>query len=1030
MPTKKKMTHLPEKRQEIGIIRGTWRGEEGAFRAGRVVVKVKVEPRRPDPERVVGAAKRLTEQVPEAEVVRTSPATGTIVLAVPDDTDVMALAERLGRLPEVVYAAPDRVTSVTATPSDTRYAEQWGFPKIRADLAWDHQTGQPGILIGDIDTGISITGSSLSHPDLDDAGRYVLGTDFVSDDAIPQDAHGHGTHTAGTAAAESDNTTGVAGMNWGSPVYVCRIFDANGNGSEADFEAAVEEIVDYAVAHGLKAVINLSAGWFTDNQVLRDACDYVDTHGMVLCVATGNESGALRTPAIHSADNVGVIAVGATDSSDAIATFSNVGPAVSVVAPGVGILSTFPTYDVNGDTAHDYVSWDGTSMATPHVTGLASLVWSQEPRLSSEQVRDVVCNTAVKLGPGTFDDAWGHGRVDALDAVTKAGWHLTPVQVALDFVDVPAGETQLRAIRIDVQSFHVTSFEVSVPPSAPFSMHNYSGPVTIGKSTDYDTPREVYLWVRYTGTNAGDTATGTAQVRCTTTGDVFDVTITANTIARPTAAMVLVLDQSGSMLDPSGVGSLTREQVLRFSAGIFLDYVRQGNGVAMVTFDQDGHDLLTPVRGPFGPADDPFDVPRTDAHTALGGYAANPMGSTAIGDGIAQGHALLPAAGYDKSALVVFTDGFETASRYIADVAPLIDNQVFAVGLGTAAQLNPAALNDICDDHDGYLLLTDALDSDDTFKLAKYFLQIQAGVNNEDIVVDPDGFVAPGQSVRVPFVLNEADISVDGIVLMPAQGVLDVAVETPDGHLISQANVGSFPTVEKVDRANMTYYRMTLPVRDGSTVDAQTGTWNLVLTLSKKSYKRYLAALGDKDPKEYRDALAHGVRFTALVHSFSNLRMTCTLGQGSYEPGATLTVRARLLEYGEPLPPAASVRADLLAPDGSSQTVTLSPMGGSVYAASVPAGLPGIYRFVVSANGASSRGMPFTRHQVVTGAVWRGGDTPPPRTDDGGRGHGTGSCDGCCGVLRCVASAMDPELRKRLEGQGFSVEKLLECACE
>ena len=1022
----------PKKTHRITIARGVWRGEDVAFRAGRVIVKVKVERRRPDPKAVRAAADQLVADVPGSTLVRASAGSGTIVLAVPDDVDVVDLATRLGRRPEVVYAGPDRVTSVTATPNDTRYTEQWGFPMIKADQAWDHQTGQPGILIGDIDTGISIAAGSLSHPDLDDTSRYILGTDFVSDDATPEDAHGHGTHTAGTAAAESDNTTGVAGMNWGSPVYVCRVFDATGNGSEADFEAAVEEIVDYAVAHSLQAVINLSAGWFSDNQVLRDACDYADSHGMVLCVATGNEGGALRTPAIHSADNAGVIAVGATDSADAVAGFSNVGPAVSVVAPGVGILSTFPTYDVFGDTAHDYVSWDGTSMATPHVTGLCSLVWSQVPQLTNDQVRDVVTHTAVKLGPGTFDDSWGFGRVNALDAVTKAGWELTPVQLGLAFTDVPEGETQLRAIRIDVQSFHATTFEMTTLPSAPFSMHGYSGPVTIGKTTDYDTPREVYLWVRYTGTTDGDTAGGTAQVRCVTTGEVFDVTISANTIARPTAALTLVLDQSGSMLDPSGVGALTREQVLRFSAGIFLDYVREGNGVGIVTFDQDPHDLLDPVAGPFGPADDPFDTPRTDARNALTTYAANPSGLTAIGDGIAAGHDVLAAAsGYDKSALVVFTDGFETAPRYIADVASLIDNQVFAVGLGTASQLNPAALHDICDNHDGYLLLTDELDSDDTFKLAKYFLQIQAGVNNEDIVVDPDGFVAPGQVVRVPFVLNEADISVDGIVLMPLQGVIDVAVETPDGHLVTEANVATFPTVSKVDRPNLTYYRMSLPVRDGGSVDAQTGTWHLVLTVTQKAYQRYLATIGDNHPREYREALAHGVKFTALVHSFSNLRMACTLTQDSYEPGATLTLRARLVEYGQPLPTPAGVRADLLAPDGSSRTVTLACVGDGVYEASVPAVLPGVHRFVVAANGTTSRGMPFTRQQVLTGAVWRGGDQPPPTTGDGstGQGSGTDCSQALCRLLRCVSAAMTPELHKRLEAEGFFVEKLVECTC-
>jgi subtilisin family serine protease len=1017
------------KDKNISYATGTWRGEQIKHRTDRVIVKVDVEARRPDPERTSRIADDIAASAPDAKVLRLSAKTGRVVLQVPEGTDVVVLAETLSAHPDVAYAAPDRVTSVTVMPSDTRYPEQWGFPKIAADAAWDHETGDAGVLIAILDTGISIQGGALTHPDLDDATRYILGTDFVGDDTVPDDGHGHGTHTAGTAGAESNSALGVAGMNWASQIYVCRIFDSDGNGSESDFQSAVEEVVDYAVAHNQKLVINLSARWLSDSAPLSDACDYITSHGMVLCAATGNDYGAVGSPAIHSGAFAGVIAVGATDSSDAVAGFSNVGPAVSVVAPGVGILSTFPTYDVNGDVAHDYVAWDGTSMAAPHVAGLCSLVWSHVPQLTNDQVRDVVMNTAVKLGPGDFSNSWGHGRINAVDAVTKAGWELNPVRVHLTFNDVPAGETQLRAIRIDVKSFHATTFAMTALPTAPFQMHNYSGPLTIGKTTDYDTPREVYLWVRYTGTTAGDTASGTAKVTCTTTGQVFDVTITANTIARPTAAMMLVLDRSASMLDPSGVGTLTREAVLRFSAGVFVDYVREGNGVGMVTFDQDPHDLLVPVVGPFGAPDDPFDPPRTDAHNALAGYAANPAGMTAIGDGIKRGHdSLATVSGYDKTALIVFTDGFETAPQYISDVASVIDNQVFAVGLGTADQLNPNALNDICNNHDGYLLLTDQLDSDDTFKLAKYFLQIQAGVNNEDIVVDPDGYVAPGQTVKVPFVLNEADISVDAIALMPMQGVLDLAVETPAGDLIDAANLASFPTVQKVDRPNMTYYRMTLPVQDGGSMDAHTGTWQLVLTVNRKEYKRYLTVLGDGHTKEQQDVKAHGVKFTGLVHSFSNLRMTCALAQDSYEPGARLRLRCQLSEYGEPLPTTASVRAKLTAPGGGTSTLVLTRVAGGSYEAETIAGFPGVYSFLVSANGMTSRSNPFAREQVVAGAVWRGGDETPPSSDDH-PGHDPGA-EVLCRLMRCIAGSIEPELKERLEKEGWAIDTLRNCLCK
>ena len=231
-------------------------------RTDRVIVKipVKTEAGRRKCRRT---ADEIAGSVEGAEIQRLSIDTGTLVLRVPEGTDIMALVEELSQRPDALDAAPDRVTSVTVTPDDTRYSEQWAFPKISAEPAWDRETGANNVLIAVLDTGISLQNGALTHPDLDDAARYLLGTDFVSDDAVPEDGFGHGTHVAGTAGAESNNAQGVAGRTGYRRLYVCRIFDDFGNGSESDFQAAVEEVVDYGVANGLKVVINLSAGWFS-----------------------------------------------------------------------------------------------------------------------------------------------------------------------------------------------------------------------------------------------------------------------------------------------------------------------------------------------------------------------------------------------------------------------------------------------------------------------------------------------------------------------------------------------------------------------------------------------------------------------------------------------------------------------------------------------------------------------------------------------------------------------------------------------
>ncbi len=396
---------------------GEWQGRRALFYNNRIIVKFK-----PVPEGAETTAQELVESVrraiPNGVLLRPPKATGRVLYGVDPATDVIALANELSQRPDVEYAEPDVIDHAAVVPSDPRYPDQWHLPKVNAPTAWDYVTGTTtGVLIGIIDSGISMSAAgALDHPDLNDAARYILGTDFV-DGGTPRDLNGHGTHVAGIAAAESNNATGVTGMNWGTQVYICRTLDANGSGSASNFADAVEEIVDYAVAHGLKVAINYSGGGGA-SMVKQDACQYVNDHGMILCAAAGNDyGGAVIFPAGYSTMFTGVIAVGSTDSNDTVSDFSNVGPEVTVVAPGRGILSTMPTYAVGIPAALNYDYLDGTSMATPLVTGLVALMWSRHPSFANQRIRDCLTGTAVKLGAGTFDNAWGFGRVDALKAV-------------------------------------------------------------------------------------------------------------------------------------------------------------------------------------------------------------------------------------------------------------------------------------------------------------------------------------------------------------------------------------------------------------------------------------------------------------------------------------------------------------------------------------------------------------------------------------------------------------------------------------
>jgi hypothetical protein len=426
---------LPKQPHPAGdrrIREGDREGRKFRYRADRLVVKLRVPT--PKPTEAAGAAGRepspridaatleagladVARVIPTARLVRAPSGSGRLVFSLETGADSAEVAARVAQLERVEYAEPDVVDSVALVPSDTRYVDQWALPKVNAPAAWDVETGSPSVLIGIIDSGISMAATGgLDHPDLDDASRYIMGTDFV-DGGDPRDLHGHGTHVAGIAGAESNNGQGVSGMDWGTPVYVCRTIPATGGGSAADFADAVEEIVDYAVAHNLKAVINYSAGGGA-SQTKQDACKYVNDHGMLLCAAAGNDfAGPVIFPAAYSTMFDGVIAVGSTNDDDTVSDFSNVGPEVTVVAPGRDILSTTPTYAVTLTVALNYDELSGTSMATPLVTGLVALMWSRHAAFTNLQIRNCLTSTAVKLGAGNFDNSWGFGRVDASAAV-------------------------------------------------------------------------------------------------------------------------------------------------------------------------------------------------------------------------------------------------------------------------------------------------------------------------------------------------------------------------------------------------------------------------------------------------------------------------------------------------------------------------------------------------------------------------------------------------------------------------------------
>ncbi len=336
--------------------------------------------------------------------------------------------------------------------------------------------------------------------------------------------------------------------------------------------------------------------------------------------------------------------------------------------------------------------------------------------------------------------------------------------------------------------------------------------------------------------------------------------------------------------------------MLHQAATNFIQLVQDNNGVGIVSFDQSAYPGV-PVTRYTGGA---FDPGRAAAITAIANI--HPAGATSIGNGLqlARG-TLTPVTAYDQQALIVFTDGLENTPLFIADVMGSINSRTYAVGLGTAEQVSTGALTALTNGTGGYLLLSGPLSPsiDDYFRLTKYVLQILAGVTNNTIVTDPNGYIAPGMKLRIPFVLNETDIDTTVILLtdLPSP-VLNFLIETPAGDLMDPAQATALGHTFAVG-ANMSYYRFTLPLPVGG-APAQTGTWYAVLDVDDKLFERYAHA-GDQSLGAWSARVAHGVRYSVNVQAFSNLKMEAQLTQSSLDLGATMTLRATLSEYGIPV---------------------------------------------------------------------------------------------------------------------------------
>jgi serine protease len=394
-------------------------------------------------------------------------------LRIPRNKTVEEMVAIYSKNPNVEYAEQNFIATALMVPNDTYYSYQWHLRTpahggINMEAAWNIQTGSPDVIVAVIDTGVAYENYAEGSrrfkkyyylaPDLANT-LFVAGHDFVNNDDHPNDDEGHGTHVTGTIAQSTNNNMGVAGIAFNTSIMPVKVLNSFGSGSYTDIADGI-----YFAADNGADVINMSLGGGSPSTTLEDAVAYAYSMGVTIVCAAGNNSGpVLSYPAAY---NTYCIAVGATRYDQTLSYYSSYGSGLDLVAPGGDIY-----IDQNGDGYSDgvlqqtfgynlndwgYFFYQGTSMASPHVAGVAALLIANgnadtdgDGVSSPDEVRAALQGTATDLGAPGWDQIYGWGLLDAPAALAYAA---EPVHdVAVIALDAP-----LDAFEGDLVSVSVT----------------------------------------------------------------------------------------------------------------------------------------------------------------------------------------------------------------------------------------------------------------------------------------------------------------------------------------------------------------------------------------------------------------------------------------------------------------------------------------------------------------------------------------------------------------------------------------------
>ncbi|MEA1979787.1 MAG: S8 family serine peptidase [candidate division Zixibacteria bacterium] len=357
-------------------------------------------------------------------VLSASPRGGFKTLGIPAAKTVPQMVAAFKANPNVEYAEPNYIYRALFTPNDPYYSYQWHMPMINMGQAWDLSTGT-GVIVAVVDGGVAYEdyGVYAQAPDLAQT-TFVQGYDFINNDSHPNDDNAHGTHVAGTIAQSTNNNLGVTGIAFNCSIMPVKVLDASGSGTMD----VVANGIYYAADNGAD-VINMSLGSTYLSTTVHDACIYAYNMGVTIVCAAGNSGRrVLEYPAAFSE----CISVSAVRLDSTLVGYSTYNSEVDIAAPGGdvnvdqdgdgyvdGVLQQ--THDGSDYTTFSYYFYQGTSMASPHVAGVAAGIIALDGSLTPAEVQTILQNSAVDLGSTGWDEEYGWGMLDAYAAYQAVG---------------------------------------------------------------------------------------------------------------------------------------------------------------------------------------------------------------------------------------------------------------------------------------------------------------------------------------------------------------------------------------------------------------------------------------------------------------------------------------------------------------------------------------------------------------------------------------------------------------------------------